>query len=204
MSRSERYIPPTPEQLLELQQAELMRVRLADQRRSLTEKALRRMRKETLVQLLMDWSENDIAVRWRIEAALQITKPIELLLYDLRRAIALATQVDDTRWNRDAPVNYEAYAEVRRLMGQLLSAGAIAEAMEIATEFMELASHQLECSDEGIMLEEIEEGLQPLLAALEDQNSPQRARWAAQMQRADSVGSVCWKKLQEWSSCPQQ
>jgi hypothetical protein len=108
MSRSERYIPPTPEQLLELQQAELMRVRLADQRRSLTEKALRRMRKETLVQLLMDWSENDIAVRWRIEAA------------------------------------------------------------------------------------------------LEDHNSPQRARWAAQMQRADSVGCVCWKKLQEWSSCPQQ
>ncbi|MFM8479185.1 MAG: hypothetical protein ACKOEO_25640 [Planctomycetaceae bacterium] len=148
MSRSERYIPPTPEQLLELQQAELTRVRLAEQRRSLTEKALRRTRKETLVQLLMGWSEKDIAVCWRIEAALQITKPIELLLHDLRRAMALATQVDDTRWNRDVRVDYEAYAEVRRLMGQLVSAGAVAEAMEVAIEFMEMASHQLECSDE--------------------------------------------------------
>ena len=200
MSRSERFIPPTPEELLELQQAELTRVRLGDQRRSLTEKALRRTRKETLVQLLMDWSAKDIVVCWRIEAALQITKPLELLLYDLRPAIALATQTDDTRLNRDVPVDYEAYAEIRRLMGQLVSAGFVAEAMEVAIEFMDLASYQLECSDQGLMQEEIEEGLQPLLAALEDDNSPRRAQWAAQMQHADRVGSVCWKKLQEWSS----
>lgn len=200
MSRRERFIPPTPEQLPELQQAELTWVRLADQRRSVTEKALRRTRKETLVQLLMDWSAKDIVVCWRIEAALQITKPLELLLYDLRRAIALATQTDDTRLNRDVPVDYEAYAEIRRLMGQLVSAGFVAEAMEVAIEFMDLASYQLECSDQGLMQEEIEEGLQPLLAALEDDNSPRRAQWAAQMQHADRVGSVCWKKLQEWSS----
>ncbi|MFM8475641.1 MAG: hypothetical protein ACKOEO_07555 [Planctomycetaceae bacterium] len=200
MSRRERFIPPTPEQLPELQQAELTWVRLADQRRSVTEKALRRTRKETLVQLLMDWSAKDIAVCWRIEAALQITKPLELLLYDLRRAIALATQTADTRLNRDVPVDYEAYAEIRRLMGQLVSAGFVAEAMEVAIEFMDLASYQLECSDQGLMQEEIEEGLQPLLAALEDDNSPRRAQWAAQMQHADRVGSVCWKKLQEWSS----
>jgi len=200
MSRRERFIPPTPEQLPELQQAALTWVRLADQRRSVTEKALRRTRKETLVQLLMDWSAKDIAVCWRIEAALQITKPLELLLYDLRRAIALATQTDDTRLNRDVPDDYEAYAEIRRLMGQLVSAGFVAEAMEVAIEFMDLASYQLECSDQGLMQEEIEEGLQPLLAALEDDNSPRRAQWAAQMQHADRVGSVCWKKLQEWSS----
>jgi len=202
MGRRERYIPPTPEQLLELQQAELIKLRLADQRRSLMEKALRKAPKETLVRLLLDWSENDVSAGWRIEGALQITKPIELLLHDLRRAIAIATQVDERKWNRDVPVDYAAYAEVRRLMGQMVSADAIAEAMEVAIEFMELASYQLECSDEGMMLEEIEEGLQPLLAALADYNSTQRALWAIQMQNADSVGSVCWKKLQEWSRSP--
>jgi len=70
--------------------------------------------------------------------------------------------------------------------------------MEIAIHFVRQASRQLEYSDEGMMLEEIEKSLQPVFEALENHEEAQRSAWAFSMQAADRVGFVCHAKLQEW------
>ena len=200
MARSERYIPPTEAQLQQLKDAELAKQKHNENRRKLTEKALRCQRKDTLIQLLTKLCDENIHARWSIEAKLEMPKSIDLILHDLREAIRLATKVDEKRLNYNFAVDWEAYAEVNRLMELLVSTGTRDEAMEIAIHFMEKASHQIECSDEGLMLEEVEACLQPVLKLLESLDEAQRASWAFRMQVADSVGLICHERLQSWSS----
>ena len=104
------------------------------------------------------------------------------------------------RINQNFPVDWEAYGEVKRLMEMLVSVGAIPEAMEIAIYFMGEASRQIEYSDEGLMLDEVEASLHPIFEALENHDETQRASWAFQMQAADRVRFVCKEKLQGWST----
>jgi hypothetical protein len=85
-------------------------------------------------------------------------------------------------------------------MEMLVSLSAIAEAMEIAVLFMEKASRQIQYSDEGTMLEQVEAGLQPILEALENHDETQRSAWALRMQTADRVGFVCHEKLGNWTN----
>jgi hypothetical protein len=89
-------------------------------------------------------------------------------------------------------------------MVMLISLGAIKEAMEISIHFMDKASHQIESSDEGMMLAEVEECLEPILSYLEDFDETQRADWAFRMQTADrgwlssaTINSVRGLRLRE-------
>jgi hypothetical protein len=121
-------------------------------------------------------------------------------LHDLREAIRIATSFDDDKVNRNFSYDWEAYAEVKRLLEMLISCEAISDAMEIAVHFMEQASRPIENSNEGMMLEEVESCLKPILLALENHDEAQRTAWAIRMQKVDRVGFVCHAKLQEWSA----
>ncbi len=200
MARSERHIRLTDAQLQQLEAAELQDQNFAEFRQQLIDKALRRVRKDTLIQLLSRLCDESIYARWCIEAELEISKPLDLILHDLREAIRLATDAGDEPVNNNLTTDWKAYAEVKRLMELLVSAGALNEAMEIAIHFMEEASHQIEGSDEGMMLEDVEECLQPVLDALENFDETQRSSWAFRMQRSDCLGVVCRERLQRWSN----
>ncbi|MFM8264013.1 MAG: hypothetical protein ACKN9S_17180 [Pirellula sp.] len=200
MSRRERFIQPTDDELRRLEEAHIAKQKLVESRKGLIAKTLRTQRKDSLVQILTKLCDENIHARWIIEAELAITKPVELVLHDLREAIQLATQVDENRMNHNYSFDSDAYAEVRRLMEMLVSLSAIAEAMEIAVQFMEKASRQIQYSDEGTMLEQVEAGLQPILEALENHDETQRSAWALRMQTADRVGFVCHEKLGKWTS----
>lgn len=199
MSRRERFIQPTDDELRRLEEAQVAKQKLIESRKGLIAKTLRTQRKDFLVQILTKLCDENIHARWITEAELAMTKPVELVLHDLREAIQLATQVDGNRMNHNFSFDWDAYAEVRRLMEMLVSLSAIAEAMEIAVHFMEKASRQIEYSDEGMMLEQVEAGLQPILEALENHDETRRSAWALRMQKADRVGFVCQEKLEKWS-----
>ncbi|AMV32714.1 hypothetical protein VN12_11365 [Pirellula sp. SH-Sr6A] len=202
MSRRERFIPPTDEELRRLEEAHIEKQKLVESRKGLIAKTLRTQRKESLVQILTKVCDENIHARWIIEAELGMTKPVELLRHDLREAIQLATHVDEKHINYNFSFDWDAYAEVKRLMEMLVSLSAIPEAMEIAIHFMEKASRQIEYSNEGMMLEQVEAGLHPIFEALENHDETQRSEWALRLQTADRVGFVCHEKLKRWTNNP--
>jgi len=200
MSRRERFIRPTDDELRRLEEAHIAKQKLIESRNALIAKTLRTQRKDSLVQILGKLCDENIHARWITEAELGMTKPIDIVLHDLQDAIQIATHVDEKRMNHNFSFDWDAYAEVKRLMEMLVSLSAIAEAMEIAVHFMEKASRQIEYSDEGMMLEQVEAGLQPILEALENHDETQRSVWALRMQTADRVGFVCHEKLEKWTN----
>lgn len=200
MSRRERYIPPAHDELRRLEEAHIAKQKLVESRKRLIAKTLRRQRKDSLVQILDRLCDENIHARWITEAELGMTKPVELVLHDLREAIQIATQVDEERMDSNFSYDSDAYAEVKRLMEMLVSLSAIPEAMEIAIHYMEEASRQIESSDEGLMLEQVESGLEPIFQALENHDETQRLAWAFRMQKADRVGFVCHEKLEKWTN----
>jgi len=199
MSRRERFIRPTDDELRRLEEAYMAKQKLVESRKALIEKTLRKQSKDSLVGILTKLCDKNIHARWITEAELAMAKPVELVLHDLREAIQLATKVDESRMNHNFSFDWDAYAEVRRLMEMLVSLSAIEEAMEIAVHFMEKASRQIEYSDEAMMLEQVEAGLRPILESLENHDETQRSAWALRMQTADRVGFVCREKLEKWS-----
>ena len=199
MSRSERYIPPTAEEIRKWEKAEARKREFELQRADLIARALRKLRKDDLIGILSKLCVENVNARWAIESAIDLRKPVDLILHDLRQAIELATKVDERRMNYNFPIDWDAYEEVKRLMEMLVSCDALDEAMEISIQFMEKASYQVECSDEGLMTEEIEECLQPVLLALENYDPPVRTSWSFRMRVADRVGFICEEKLSSWS-----
>lgn len=199
MSRSERFIPPTREEIQRREEAEAQKREFESQRKTLIERTLRKRRKDDLVDILSKLCVANVKARWMVESALDLRKPVDLILHDLRQAIELATKVDERRMNYNFPVDWDAYEVVKRLMKMLVSLDALDEAMDISIHFMEKASHQVECSDEGLMTEEIEEFLQPVLLAVENCDPSIRASWAFRMRVADRVGFICEEKLSSWS-----
>lgn len=195
----ERFIPFTGDELRRMEEEDRAKKKLVERRQALITKTLKSHRKDSLIRILAKLCEDNIHARWITEAELGMTKPVELVLHDLREAIQLATHVDEEQINQNFSFDWDAYAEVRRLMEMLVSLGAIREAMEIAIHFMGQASRQLEYSDEGTMLEDIETCLQPVFEALENHEETERSAWAFHMQVAHQVGFVCRSKLQGWS-----
>ena len=182
------------------EEAEREKNRLIEKRRQLIAAALKRQRKQDLIEVLGKLCDANVHARWIIETHFAIAKPVEVILHDLREAIRLATKVDEQRLNDNFDFDYDAYAEVKRLFETLLALGALREAGDIAVQFMGDASHQIASSDEGMMLDEVKECLQPVLAAMKGMEVTERAAWAQRMQRADVVGFVCSDILSSWSN----
>lgn len=195
----ERHIPLTDAELRRMEEEHRAKQKLIESRQALIERTLQTRRKDSLIRILSKLCQENIYARWITEAELGVKKPVDLVLHDLQEAIQLATHVDEKQMNRNFSLDWEAYAEVKRLMEMLVSLSAITEAMEIAVHFMEKASRQIEYSDEGMMLEQVEASLKPILEALENHDETQRSAWACRMQTADQVGFVCHEKLEKWS-----
>lgn len=199
MARSERYIAPSREQIRRLKEAEARKREMDLQRTALIDEAVRRRTHEELVAILSKLAVQNIKARWKVESALDLCKPVGMILHDLREAIELATKVDERRLDYNFAIDGDAYDEVQRLFEMLVSINALDEAMEIAVHFMKESSYQVECSDEGLMIEEIEDCLEPVLSAVAHCEPSVRASWASRMRAADRVGYICERTLKIWS-----
>ena len=192
----DRYIPPSDDQIRKWEEEKETKEKFHGQRFELIEAALRKLKKDELIELLMRLDTFDPAVRWSIEADIGLKKPPELIAHDLRQAIEIATRVDKKKMNTNFFYSWQAYEETERGFINLVGIGELELAKKIAIEFMNQASYQVECSDEGQMVEEIENCLKPVIQAVADDHLPVHCDWAIAMSQADSIGCLCSSALE--------
>lgn len=195
MARSERFYPPSDAQIRRWEEQAEAKKAFDAQRSRLIESTLRKLRKDDLIELLMGLDTYDPAVRWSIEAEIGLQKPVDLVAHDLRHAIEIATKVDERRANDNFGYSWQAYEEVARGFKLLVRQNELESTKQIAIEFMAKASYQVACSDEGLMAEEIEDCLKPVIEAVANAGGEQAKQWATAMIAADEVGVICDAEL---------
>ena len=93
MSRSERYIPPSDEELERLRQAQEAAEQFDRDRLELLRLKLKRIEKADLVELTLSISQEEKASQWKLENEIAVDKPIGLLVHDVEVALNIATKV---------------------------------------------------------------------------------------------------------------
>ena len=155
-------------------------------RQTLLRVASARRKKVDLIELLLRLAEEEKSCSWILERELDLDKPIALLVHDVEAAITLATKVDKRRLNYNFDYDWRAYEAIRFGLAQLIEKTALDEAKALALKLMRAGSHQIECSDEGLMRDEIERVL-----AASDCSGCGRAR-RQQLGSRDAQPRPCW------------
>lgn len=121
------------------------------------------------------------------------TPSFDVLVAATRQAIEKATEVDLNRIHHNFDYDCQAYEEVHRNLIKLIEHERLDLVMELAIELMKKGSHQMEMSDEGEMMEEIEECLDSVIEAVKDSSLSRDAKltWQQDMMNADRVSCVC-------------
>jgi hypothetical protein len=195
MSRSERYIPPSDEELQRLRELEEFAKQCDQQREELLRTALKKLKKADLVEVTLRVAQEGKPCEWKLEQEVLLDKPVILLAHDIEVAIDIATKVDERRLNYNFEYDWRAYEAVRRGLSQLIQKDGIEEAKALAVKLIEKGSYQIDCSDEGLMQDEIENCLRPVIAAVAGTSSGRE--WALKMLRHDSSGFLCEQELNE-------
>jgi hypothetical protein len=161
-------------------------------------KALAKLTKGDLIDVLVELAKEDRNVLRRLDARLELDAPPRELVAATRQAITDATDFDERDINRNFSYDYEAYDEVKRNLTRLVGMGQLRLAMELSLELMDQGSHQVEMSDEGLMTQDIEECLEVVMKSLKNCDLPTDAKiaWCAEMTKRDRVGFVGDRKLQ--------
>lgn len=161
----------------------------------LIEKELHKRTKAELVAMILAIAKEHAVVARELEDRLPIEKPVDLLVADVSSAIDRATDFDPRMRNHNFDVDWQAYAEVQKGLSRLVELGHLEDAKSLALKLMKDGSYQVECSDEGLMTDEICECLKPVIRAVKTAGGDAAAKWAAEMQTADRVGFICNKEL---------
>jgi hypothetical protein len=195
MSRSERYIPPSADELKRIRQTIEAKRQFDRERVELLRAMLMRIKKADLVELTLRIAQEEKASEWMLERELDLVKPIDLLVHDVEAAIEIATKVDELRLNYNFSYDWRAYEAIRRGLAQLIQKDAIEEAKCLALQLMDKRSYQIECSDEGLMLDEIESCMRPVIAAVAELSGGRE--WALEILQHDRMRFVCEQELTE-------
>lgn len=188
-------MPPSPEQIRRWEEERETAARLDSIRDEKLRKALARTKKAELIDIMMDLSVYDPSPRWEIEQAVKLEKPMELAVHDTRCAIKIATEVPHEQIGHDFQFSWQAYEAIEFGLRDLIRQGFVEEAMQLAIELMDKGSEQLECSDQGDMLINIEDCLGPVVDAAEHLDAMIAKSWAQQMKTTDRVGFVMEERL---------
>ena len=189
---SERYIPSREEERPSYD-PELM---LAELR-----KALARLKKTELIAAMIVLARDDTSMLRTMVDTFDVELPItskraenvKTLVAATRLAILDATAFDERRINYNFNYDHRAYTMVERNFKQMVATGLFAEVMELSVELMRKGSYQIEMSDEGMMQNEIEACLKPVIeAVIELGLTPKSIKtWCDKLRLADSGGFVC-------------
>jgi hypothetical protein len=161
-------------------------------------RALARRKKAKLVDVLMEMAEADHAVFRRLTARFAVAATTEERVAATHQAIADATDFDERQINRNFGYDYEAYTEVKRNLGRLIASGQLRLAMPLALELMKRGSHQVEMSDEGLMAEDIDDGLGVVIKAVATCDLPadEVLAWCSALLETDRIGSIARRPLE--------
>ncbi|MBS0207776.1 MAG: hypothetical protein JSS27_02370 [Planctomycetes bacterium] len=163
----------------------------------LIEKELHNRTKVELVAMILAIAREHAVVARELDDRLTIEKPVDLLVADVSSAVDRATDFDERMMNHNFDVDWQAYAEVQKGLSLLVELGQLADAKSLALKLMKDGSYQVECSDEGLMTDEISQCLKPVIRAVKAAGGDEAVKWADNMQIADRVGFICDKELAE-------
>lgn len=161
--------------------------------------ALAHRTKDELIDMLVKMAKDDRAVLRELSAYFELQPPLEELLAQTRQAIADATAFDKRDMNRNFSYDDGAYSHVERNLQRLIELGQLRSAMELSLEHMQQGSYQVEASDEGLMTDDIEACLRPVIEALQKCDLPatEVITWCAAMLQRDRMGFICEQELRE-------
>ena len=171
------------------------RKRSTTDRYPLIEKALKKRTKADLIGLIMELAKSNAALSRTLETELNVQKPVDLLVADVESAICLATDFDDRDFNHNFDYDYDAYESVKKGFKKLVKLGHLEDVKRLALRLMNDGSYQVECSDEGMMTDDIEACLRPVIRAVKTTQAAEASRWASEMLLADRVGFICEHEL---------
>jgi hypothetical protein len=159
--------------------------------------ALAKRTKAELIDVLVECARADRSVLRRLSAHFQLQTPVRELVAMTRQAIADATAFDERDVNYNFDYDYEAYREVQQHLQRLIELGQLRSVMELSLELMAAGSYQVEASDEGLMTDDIETCLRPVLKALHKSDLPAAEvhAWCTAMMKSDRVGFICAQEL---------
>ena len=168
----------------------------------LIEMAIGKRTKAELIEIVMKMAKSHAAVARELEDQLDIEKPVDLLVADVSSAIDRATDFDEREVNYNFDVDWQAYADARKGLRKLVDLGYLDDAKLLALKLMRDGSYQVECSDEGLMTDDIEDCLRPVIRAVQTSGGADADEWAKEMQKADRVGFICEHELAELRNKP--
>ena len=152
-------------------------------------------KKAEIIELVLRLAGEEKFCTWTLERELGLDKPIALLVHDVEVAIKLATKVDELQLNHNFDYDWQAYEAIQVGLVQLIEKNALDEAKALALKLMCAGSYQIECSDEGLMREEIEGCLRLVISAVAGTSDGRD--WALEMHSRDRVGFLCELELKE-------
>ena len=158
---------------------------------------LRKRTKADLIAMILAIAKEHAVVAQELEDWLHIEKPMELLVADLSSAIERATDFDRRMINHNFEVDWRAYVDVRKGLLLLVEQGRLEEAKLMALQLMNRGSYQVECSDEGMMLDDLCECLKPVIQAVKTAGGVEATQWACDMLKADRIKFICKQELAE-------
>jgi hypothetical protein len=161
----------------------------------LIEKELHKQNKAELVGMILAIAKEHAVVARELEDRLNVEKPADLLVADVLSAIDRATDFDERMMNHNFDVDWQAFADVQKGLSQLVGLGHLADAKLLGLKLMKDGSYQVECSDEGLMTDDICQCLEPVIQAVKAAGGVEASKWAGDMQKADRVGFICDKEL---------
>ena len=165
----------------------------------LIEKALKKLAKADLIELVVTLAKDNAELSRALEAELDVQKPIDLLVSDVESAICRAADFDDRRVNYNFDYDCQAYEDVKKGFENLIALGHLEDAKPLALRLMKDGSYQVECSDEGLMTDDIQDCLMPVIRAVKAEGGAAASKWAFDMLVADRVGFICDKDLKRLS-----
>ena len=163
----------------------------------LIEKALRKRTKADITSLVITLAKKHAAMARDLETVLAIEKPVSLLVADVSSAIDRATDFDEHMRNHNFDIDWQAYKDVKLGLVKLIELGQLEDVKTLALKLMKDGSYQVECSDEGMMTDEIQDCLNPVIQAVQADSGKKAVKWASEMLRADRVGFICEHELNE-------
>jgi len=161
-------------------------------------KALAKQTKGVLLDLVVGLASHNRTILRELEERFDIEQPPGDLVAATQQAISDATDFDEREINYNFDYDSQAYTTVQRNMKRLLNQGCYNEAMKLSLELMRRGSYQVEMSDEGMMTEDIEDCLRPVIKGLKKSDLPAKkvVDWRKAMKKEDRVGFICDQELE--------
>ncbi|MEQ1828173.1 MAG: hypothetical protein ABL921_19595 [Pirellula sp.] len=160
-------------------------------------RALKKQTKETLADCLVQLAANDCKLFRELESQFPLEYPSHDLVAATRQAIDDATDFDERQINYNFDYDSDAYTTIGKNFAEMIEANRWSDVLPLALELMNKASYQVEMSDEGMMIDDIDECLECVIDSLYEADLPvaERLEWCQKMIQTDRTGCISEKRL---------